>query len=120
MPVRWARVVRDAIELRGRLPSLGAEEMRPSQVFATLRGLEATAVQAWAVIAREPQVRRRLLDYSRRLRHVKPELNGHDLLALGVPAGPAVGQLLERLLVARLDGTVSSRTDEVELVEKHA
>ena len=60
----------------------------------------------------------RLLDYHDRLRHVRPDLNGDDLLALGVPQGPRVGELLRELLAARLDGAASSRADEEAIVRR--
>jgi len=45
-------------------------------------------------------------------------LVGQDLLDAGVPKGPAVGDFLERLIMARLDGGVETREDEIEWVER--
>jgi hypothetical protein len=39
------------------------------------------------------------------------------LLALGVAKGPAVGALLDRLRDARLDGTVTTRDEEIAIVK---
>jgi poly(A) polymerase len=39
----------------------------------------------------------------------KPLLNGHDLMALGVPAGPKLGQLANDLYLAQLEDTVQTR-----------
>ena len=94
-PLRWGRVIRDVAELRARLQALQAPGLRPSQVVALLRGLEPTAIEAWAALAQKATMRQRLLDYVRRLRYVKSTLSGHDLLALGVPNGPAVGRLVK-------------------------
>lgn len=47
----------------------------------------------------------------------RPILTGDDLLALGVPKGPAVGALLDRLRDARLDGTVTTRDEEIAVVK---
>ena len=117
-PLRWGRVIRDTVELRDRLPALEAPGIRPSQVAALLRGLEPTAMEAWAALAQEATMRQRLLDYVRRWRYVKSTLNGHDLLALGVPNGPAMGRLLAELLDARLDGLLRSRAEEEEFVRQ--
>jgi tRNA nucleotidyltransferase (CCA-adding enzyme) len=46
-------------------------------------------------------------------RHVHPALSGRDLMALGVPEGPAVGEALRVLRDARLDGLVSTREEAV-------
>jgi tRNA nucleotidyltransferase (CCA-adding enzyme) len=47
------------------------------------------------------------------LRHVRLEIDGHDLLAAGVPEGPEVGRRLQQALDAKLDGGVSGRDAEL-------
>jgi tRNA nucleotidyltransferase/poly(A) polymerase len=42
-----------------------------------------------------------------------PLLSGADLLALGIPAGPAIGDLLHRLRRLQLDGGITSRDQAV-------
>ena len=86
----------------------------PSQVCALLDGLSPDALTAATILA--PQVQagyiRRYLDswWS-----VAPILRGSDLLQLGVPAGPDVGDALRALRKARLDGITQSRQDEEDL-----
>jgi tRNA nucleotidyltransferase (CCA-adding enzyme) len=41
------------------------------------------------------------------------EIGGADLLAEGVPEGPAIGRALEETLRRKLDGLVSGRDDEL-------
>jgi tRNA nucleotidyltransferase (CCA-adding enzyme) len=47
------------------------------------------------------------------LRHVRLEIDGHDLLAAGIPEGPEVGARLQRALDRKLDGEVSGREQEL-------
>jgi tRNA nucleotidyltransferase (CCA-adding enzyme) len=54
-------------------------------------------------------------DYVGTWRQVELEISGEDLLAAGVPEGPAVGRGLGAALRAKLDGEVSGREDELEL-----
>jgi tRNA nucleotidyltransferase (CCA-adding enzyme) len=58
------------------------------------------------------------------LRGVGLEISGDDLLAAGVPEGPAVGRALEETLRRKLDGVVSGREAELEtalqLAREHA
>ena len=49
------------------------------------------------------------------LRHVELEIDGYDLIAAGAPEGPAVGVGLNAALAAKLDGSVSSRDDELRI-----
>jgi tRNA nucleotidyltransferase (CCA-adding enzyme) len=48
-------------------------------------------------------------------RHVKLEISGEDLLAAGVPEGPAVGRGLAAALRAKLDGEISGHEAELEV-----
>lgn len=49
-----------------------------------------------------------------RLRHVQLEIDGRDLIAAGVPEGPAVGAGLRAALAAKLDGALSGRDAELD------
>lgn len=48
-------------------------------------------------------------------RHVRLEITGDDLLAAGVPEGPAVGRGLAAALAAMIDGEVHGRDEELTL-----
>ena len=56
--------------------------------------------------------------YLSRLRHVSTSLSGGDIVAMGVPEGPRVGEVLRELLDARLDGVVESEDEERELAAR--
>jgi tRNA nucleotidyltransferase (CCA-adding enzyme) len=43
------------------------------------------------------------------------EITGADLLAEGVPEGPAVGRGLEAALSGKLDGEISGRDEELRI-----
>lgn len=108
----WASVIEDTAAIGERLPELAADGLTPSAVYAALEGVSPEAALAWAALSDDAAAAGRLRDYHDRLRHVRSDLNGDDLLALGVPQGPRVGELLRELLAARLDGAVSTRADE--------
>jgi hypothetical protein len=48
-------------------------------------------------------------------RHTSLEITGEDLLAEGVPEGPAIGRGLEAALSGKLDGEISSREEELRI-----
>jgi len=56
-----------------------------------------------------------ILRWVTELRGVGLEISGADLLAAGVPEGPAVGEALEETLRRKLDGFVSGRDQELEM-----
>jgi tRNA nucleotidyltransferase (CCA-adding enzyme) len=57
--------------------------------------------------------------YLNEMRQVKTLLNGDDLITLGFPPGPAIGEVLRDLRYARVEGRVSSREDEVRLAAQY-
>lgn len=80
------------------------DAQRPSQLVALARRRPPEMVAlAGALGALEPARR-----YLKDLRHVTLQIDGRDLLAAGVPEGPAIREGLERALAARLDGTIDA------------
>ena len=117
MPATWAKVVRDVALAQEASASLAAVAS-PGVVYRQLRGLSPEAVQVAAALVEDEGSRNNLRRYLEEWRHVRPMLNGHDLVRLGVPAGPRTGMMLEALRDARLDGRVSSREDEKALIRE--
>lgn len=97
---------------------LGNPDARPSQIAALLDGQPRLALLAAWAFAHDPAVLRNLRRYLGRWAALRPEHNGHDLLALGVPKGPCIGRLLAQLRRACLDGETASRADETALINR--
>jgi tRNA nucleotidyltransferase (CCA-adding enzyme) len=87
----------------------------PSQATELLDGFAPSAVWAESVLA-GGDTASVCLSYLTAWRHVRPELTGTDLLALGVSQGASMGETLRRLRAAKLDGRISTREDEIALV----
>ncbi len=92
-------------------PSLARASVTPSAVVALLDAVPPEAVAALAFVARDEIARQRCVRYLDHWRHVRPELDGDALNALGF-RGAEVGDALRALRHARLDGIVTSRADE--------
>jgi tRNA nucleotidyltransferase (CCA-adding enzyme) len=84
---------------------------RASDLAAALRSEPLEAV-ALAGAAGDGDAARRWLDD---LRSVRLAINGQDLMAAGIPAGPAVGVRLRRALDAALDGAAPDRERQLEV-----
>ena len=96
---------------------LEARRLRPSEVDEMLAAASGTAVLA-AWLRGGATARRRIQWYLARGRAVRPRLSGEDLLALGVPRGPRVGEALGMLRRHRLDGDAGSLAEERDLVKE--
>jgi tRNA nucleotidyltransferase (CCA-adding enzyme) len=118
LPTDWARVVRDTIALREKESSITGRSVMPSAVCSALNGLDPEAMAASARFSDDPQVAATLRRYLDDWRLVSPDLTGDDLLAMGVPSGPKVGEALRELTSAKLDGLVSNEEGERALVNQ--
>ena len=58
--------------------------------------------------------------YWQEWRHIRLEITGADLQALGVPPGPRIRRVLERVLAARLSGEALDRAAQLALAQRYA
>ncbi len=106
-----------------RLPALAAElagpagAITPRSLHDRLAGLDPAALAVLLALA-APAGRRQVIRWVVELAGRRPRLSGRDLEALGVPPGPEMGRLLDRLLTERLAGRLPSRADEVAFVRR--
>ena len=91
--------------------ALREREHAPSELRGLL-GREPLEALALALALRAPS--EPVLRWVTALRPVRLEISGDDLLAAGVPEGPAVGRALEETLNRKLDGLVSGPDEELE------
>lgn len=112
---QWARAV--AAEVRGGLDlaSQVSSASLPSEVDALLRERPA-AVQVGALVGGAEQV----ATWWARWRDCAPLVGGADLVAAGVPAGPAIGRALQAVRAAVLDGMVGGREEQLALALSRA
>lgn len=121
-PSDWARVIGDTARVRGAVPELhgsDADDLKPSRVCALLDGLAPDALRG-AMLMVGGDTAERIRRYLSEWWSVAPRLRGNDLLALGVPAGPSVGEALRELRRARLDGETASVQDEETIARRWA
>jgi tRNA nucleotidyltransferase (CCA-adding enzyme) len=86
-----------------------ATARRPSEIAAAVGRGSAETVAFAGALGPEQQAR----EWLERLRQVRLEIDGDDLIAAGVPEGPAVGRGLRAALAAKLDGRASGRESEL-------
>jgi tRNA nucleotidyltransferase (CCA-adding enzyme) len=90
--------------------ALRASEPAPSGLRALMAG-EPPELLALALALGAPS--EPILRWVSDLASVRLEISGADLLAAGVPEGPALGRALDATLDRKLDGLVSGREDEL-------
>ncbi len=101
-----------AAQLKRSLPHL--TDSKPSVWAYALEKLPLLSIYAVYLVSGEDS----LLSYLSIWRHVKPHTTGEDLKKRGLKPGPQFREILTQLRTAWLDGVLSTKTDEDELLKK--
>jgi tRNA nucleotidyltransferase (CCA-adding enzyme) len=116
IPKKLARTLHDTLDLKTQLYLLHEPSLKRSEIYYLLKDYEPLAIQASAIASASEAVCRHLNLFLTELRYVKTYLSGDDLAKLGLPAGPQAGEMLEKLLQAKLDGEIKTEEEEEKLV----
>jgi tRNA nucleotidyltransferase (CCA-adding enzyme) len=120
------RRAREALRLAHRF---GAEVIkalsaprRPSNsvLYQILHRFPAEVLIAFMAQGHRRAVAGRILYYRSRLRDVRLDIDGADLKTMGLPPGVAYGRILDGVLMARLDGRVTDRREQLEMARRLA
>jgi tRNA nucleotidyltransferase (CCA-adding enzyme) len=104
--------IESGIALPRELQDLG-EGVKRSEIYNQLHGRsDETLAIAASLAAPGTYVRRAIKLYLEELKGQIVELSGSDLLAMGYPQGPILGQIRNAILVTKLDGQIKSKQDE--------
>jgi tRNA nucleotidyltransferase (CCA-adding enzyme) len=120
LPGTAARALRETMALQGKIKELSAHGLPPSRIYGLVHGYGITALTANSLAAGSATAAEHIELYINVLRHVNPALSGDDLKKMGVPAGPEIKEIMQKLREARLDGKVTSLREEETLVRQLA
>jgi len=97
------------------IESLMHGENLPSRVVTLLDPLNNEAL-AYLYVLGGPGIRAAVESFIRRWKHMTIDIGGEDLATMGLMPSPAYGEILHRVREDLLDGKVSNRAQELELV----
>jgi tRNA nucleotidyltransferase (CCA-adding enzyme) len=112
---RIEKALQDLVRLRAVSPKLAGAS--PSQTVELLDGYAPAAVQALGVVEGGESAAT-CEAYLSTWRNTKPALDGDALVAMGMAPGPILGDLLRRLRTERLEGRITTREQEIEVVRR--
>ncbi len=115
-PKRQAQTMRQTLYLKAQLHRLDTLQIMPSDVYQLLCNYMSPAIQANMLASESKVVQQHLQSYLARLRYIRPILTGDDLIVMGIPPGPELGEALAALYKAKLNREVKTRRDEEKLV----
>ncbi|MEE8047105.1 MAG: hypothetical protein V3T49_09700, partial [Dehalococcoidia bacterium] len=116
-PAGWGESIAGNAELAKHVAVLDQSDLRPSEVAEILIPIPLESIRAYIAVGPPLPRRDRLMEYIDKIRFVKPDLTGDDLIEVGIPQGPIIGQLIDVVRRAKLDGVVNSKQEELELAK---
>jgi tRNA nucleotidyltransferase (CCA-adding enzyme) len=108
---------RELLTLLERMPLDAAPSEATRAIRPHVRRNRVLTIVA-AALGEESKAYRLLKQYQTVWRHIAPSMDGHDLMAMGMAPGPALGEVLELLLAARLDGKTASESEDRALARR--
>lgn len=96
------------------------EEPRRSEIYRAASGLDPLVLLMAEATTAGTRAEERITTYLDELAGVTISITGGDLVRLGVAEGPRIGDILDAVLDARLDGVVTSEQDELAAAERMA
>lgn len=87
-----------------------------SQVFEMLIPLSLENIVYLYALVLKKTARKRIECFITKDRRVTIDLDGNDLMALGIPKGKSVGALLHEILLNKIDGNIRTKQDEIKWV----
>ena len=112
------RLMQGMRRLQRHMDELVDPDLSVSSIVAILDRVDPVAIALVHATSPRRALVQTLERYLTEWRQIVSLLNGHDLEKLGVPRGPLFSTLLAGLRMARLDGEIDSREDEVRYVEQ--
>ena len=115
---KLTKTLKDTARLKLHLTQLNKPSLKPSDIYYFLHEYDPLAIKANIIAEGKPVIRQHLQLFLSKLRYVKSCLNGEDLQRLGIPAGTKLGEILEILHKAKLNGEVTTKDEEEKLARR--
>ena len=93
-------------------------EAKPSQIYSWLHRCRLEVLLYTMARAEQEEVKQATSLYLSTLSRVRLHISGDDLLKLGCSPGPLFNKILKKILLAKLDGLVSTPEEELEMAKK--
>ena len=112
MPAEWRSTARHVTIVREIAEECTCHQVTDIWLRNSLIDIREEVVQAVIATETNTSISDRFREFHSRLRHIRSELDGDDVIGLGAPQGPLIGQLLNELLERRIDGSISTVREE--------
>ena len=117
IPLKLARAFKDTIKLRGELCLLADSSIKCSDIYYLLYKYDQLAIRTNAIVSTSTVIQTNIELFENKLRYIKTGISGDDLRNMDIHTGPALGNILQIVHRAKLDGEVSSKSEELQFAQ---
>lgn len=108
------------IETLPQLENWHSREGKVSELAELLHNFPLEGLLYLAARVEDEDLKKKLTLYIYKWRFEKADISGEEVLALGIPRGPQIGELLKMAYAAKLNGIAPSHDAQLELVKEWA
>jgi tRNA nucleotidyltransferase (CCA-adding enzyme) len=101
------------------LPRARRKRLSAKEIYDLFKPLPVEAILYVMAKAEEKEVQKAISLFFTQLNAMKVSLRGKDLQELGIKPGPLYREILDTLLVARLEGKIKTKAEEMRYVKAH-
>ncbi len=91
-----------------------------STIYKSLSSFKTETILYMMAVGGNDSTRRMISKFITRLRYVKPQLRGNDLKKMGLQPGPKYKEILDAILMEKLNGNLSTLKQEIEYAKRYA
>jgi tRNA nucleotidyltransferase (CCA-adding enzyme) len=113
------RLIQGSTEGQRVLQRARRKRLSPKEIYTLFKPLPIEVLLYIMAKAEEKEVQKAISLFFTQLNAIKVSLRGKDLQELGIKPGPLYREILDALLVARLEGKIKTKEDELKYVEAH-
>jgi len=120
LPPRYRkRLIEGSAEGHTVLQQARRKRLSSKEIYTLFKPLPIEAILYVMAKAEEREVQKTISLFFTQLNTMKVSLRGRDLRDLGITPGPLYREIFDALLVARLEGTIKTKADEMRYVKAH-
>jgi hypothetical protein len=99
--------------------ALNTLSLQPIEIYLMLKNRSIHSLNAFKYSTNLKTTRKNICLYLDKYRHIHPSINGDRLKNLGVSEGPDIQIVLKKILAGRLNGTISTLPEEIQLAQAY-
>ena len=95
------------------------KRLSPTEVYTLFKPLPIETILYIMAKTEDTRVKKAISLFFTKLKDTKVTLRGKDLQSLGIQPGPLYREIIDSLLLGRLEGTIKTKEDEMRYVRSH-